>query len=219
MLKHNVKTAALVAATFATFGFAQATPLPVGSPPIAIDTADLPVGSFLASAIGTVNGGGFTGTARTAVYRETATGQLDFIYQFTDLGPSSVVSVSGANFDNFVTNVFQNPSLANPGGIFITGTVGADLAQRSSTGDVVEFLFTSAGTTSQLVTNTTSFVMQVRTNATNFTSGFMGVLGSGGGNQPGFQPTAAIPEPETYAMMLAGLGLMGFVARQRVKQI
>jgi len=113
MLKHNVKTAALVAATFATFGFAQATPLPVGSPPIAIDTADLPVGSFLASAIGTVNGGGFTGTARTAVYRETATGQLDFIYQFTDLGPSSVVSVSGANFDNFVTNVFQNPSLAN----------------------------------------------------------------------------------------------------------
>ena len=85
MLKHSVKTAALVAATFATFGSAQATPLPVGSPPIAIDTADLPAGSFLASAIGTVNGGGFTGTARTAVYRETATGQLDFIYQFTDL--------------------------------------------------------------------------------------------------------------------------------------
>ncbi len=26
---------------------------------------------------------------------------------------------------------------------------------------------------------------------------------------------AAIPEPETYAMMLAGLGLMGFVARRR----
>ncbi len=28
-------------------------------------------------------------------------------------------------------------------------------------------------------------------------------------------PTAPIPEPETYAMMLAGLGLMGFVARRR----
>ncbi len=27
--------------------------------------------------------------------------------------------------------------------------------------------------------------------------------------------TAPIPEPETYAMMLAGLGLMGFVARRR----
>src|SRR5947208_594792 len=121
MIKHTLKTAALVAATAATFA-AQATPLPIGSPPIAIDTADLPAGSFLASATGTVNGGGFTGTARTAVYRETATNQLDFIYQFTDLGPSSVVSISGANFDSFVTNVFQNPSLANPGGIFITGT-------------------------------------------------------------------------------------------------
>jgi hypothetical protein len=27
--------------------------------------------------------------------------------------------------------------------------------------------------------------------------------------------TGVIPEPETYAMLLAGLGLMGFVARRR----
>jgi hypothetical protein len=27
--------------------------------------------------------------------------------------------------------------------------------------------------------------------------------------------TAAIPEPETYAMLLAGLGLLGFAARRR----
>jgi hypothetical protein len=30
-----------------------------------------------------------------------------------------------------------------------------------------------------------------------------------------FQTAAPVPEPETYAMMLAGLGLMGFVARRR----
>jgi len=30
-----------------------------------------------------------------------------------------------------------------------------------------------------------------------------------------FTPTAAVPEPETYAMLLAGLGLLGFVARRR----
>jgi hypothetical protein len=29
------------------------------------------------------------------------------------------------------------------------------------------------------------------------------------------QSVTAIPEPETYAMLLAGLGLMGFVARRR----
>jgi len=28
-------------------------------------------------------------------------------------------------------------------------------------------------------------------------------------------PVAAVPEPETYAMLLAGLGLMGFIARRR----
>jgi hypothetical protein len=29
---------------------------------------------------------------------------------------------------------------------------------------------------------------------------------------------AAVPEPETYAMMLAGLGLIGFAARRRKQQ-
>jgi hypothetical protein len=32
------------------------------------------------------------------------------------------------------------------------------------------------------------------------------------------QLVAAVPEPETYAMLLAGLGLMGFVARRRKQQ-
>ena len=30
---------------------------------------------------------------------------------------------------------------------------------------------------------------------------------------------AAIPEPETYGMMLAGLGLLGFVARRRINKV
>jgi len=41
--------------------------------------------------------------------------------------------------------------------------------------------------------------------------------GSGGysGDQQYTVPVAAIPEPETYAMLLAGLGLVGFTARRR----
>jgi hypothetical protein len=30
-----------------------------------------------------------------------------------------------------------------------------------------------------------------------------------------FHPTSPVPEPETYAMLLAGLGLVGFMARRR----
>ena len=30
-----------------------------------------------------------------------------------------------------------------------------------------------------------------------------------------FTPVGAIPEPETYALMLVGLGAIGFVARRR----
>ena len=33
-----------------------------------------------------------------------------------------------------------------------------------------------------------------------------------------FVVRAAVPEPETYALMLAGLGLVGFVARRRQRR-
>ena len=43
------------------------------------------------------------------------------------------------------------------------------------------------------------------------------VLQAGTGATGAIGVTAAVPEPETYALFLAGLGAMGFVARRRQK--
>jgi hypothetical protein len=42
-----------------------------------------------------------------------------------------------------------------------------------------------------------------------------GIFGSSHVQITNFQAVAAVPEPETYAMLLAGLGLLGFAARRR----
>jgi hypothetical protein len=46
-------------------------------------------------------------------------------------------------------------------------------------------------------------------------SGFLTVGANGLTNVQDFSPAVAIPEPQTYAMLLAGLGLLGFAARRR----
>ena len=44
------------------------------------------------------------------------------------------------------------------------------------------------------------------------------VTGTGGGAYGGVMQAAPVPEPETYALLLAGLGVIGFVARRRRPQ-
>ena len=44
------------------------------------------------------------------------------------------------------------------------------------------------------------------------------IIGNGGGTYGSDLTISAVPEPETYGMLLAGLGLMGFVARRKAKK-
>lgn len=189
-----------------------ATPLPPGATGIAVATEDLPAGSFLAMLAVPVVAPTFSGIARSAVFQDTATGFLSFLYQFTNgsLSPENIGRITGSAFNGYTTDVFQSASAGF--GFFETGTQGASTADRGLSGDVLGFNFAVGN---RLTPGETSFVLQVRTNASNYTTGFMGVIDGSAGAAMAFAPTAPIPEPQTYAMMLAGLGLVGFMIRRR----
>ena len=80
--------------------------------------------------------------------------------------------------------------------------------------------FTYQGATLSVDTN---FLVSIHTTQGQTTSGFYTAQTTNNFDQPGAKlgntgqtlVPSPIPEPETYAMMLAGLGLMGFVARRR----
>lgn len=50
-------------------------------------------------------------------------------------------------------------------------------------------------------------------------AGYNGDLSTGGSYDGNINVAAVVPEPETYAMLLAGLGLIGFTARRRKQNV
>lgn len=62
---------------------------------------------------------------------------------------------------------------------------------------------------------TAGLLVWTATTNTPFTVSFAGGAGNQGPTLDNVMLTAAIPEPETYALMLAGLGVITFVARRR----
>lgn len=119
----------------------------------------------------------------------TVTGEGDFSDTFTFTPP-----ISGLSSSTIISNLL--------------GTIGITFTSVSINGN--PFVLTNtAGVSSGvsgLVNLTAPLVLSVLGNST-------GPLATYSGNFA----IAAIPEPETYAMMLAGLGLVGFMARRRRK--
>ncbi len=154
----------------------------------------------------------FSGWASTAVY-ENSSGFYDFYYQFSnDAGSTNGIDrLTGFDYTGFNVDAFQTSAAF---GIFQAGTNDVDTVDRDSSG-VIGLNFSPA-TGGKILPGTSSYTSILRTDATHYKLGAFGVIDGFTANAPGFAP--AVPEPETYAMMLLGVGLLALVRRNKAKK-
>ena len=144
------------------------------------------------------------------------TGQhSSFAFNLTNYA-ASTVTISSANTPPWTLNA-ENPSDQSPFGIF---TTSLDCCKKNGAPGVIPPLDFK-------VTSTNGITFSGAGPADGFASNAGGwwfaadLLGNGYTGMVAARdliPTpvvTTVPEPETYAMLLAGLGLMGFVARRR----
>lgn len=125
-----------------------------------------------------------------------------------------------------VTSFYQNSTDVFSGGGFTTGGTVAFGNQNAYATIFVNLADPAAALTQNQINKlayadcTTGGLMGMMNKCmTGWTKLTNGVAGAGGTMQGTFPIsetiTAAVPEPETYAMMMAGLGMVGFMARRR----
>lgn len=232
-MKMKIGLSAIGVAMTMMCGAVQAVPVLANQTVIPNISLIAPGGTLLASLIESITAPTFSGTFRTAVYDGPEAGRnLDFYYQFTNSPNSanSIGRVTGTDFDGFTTNVSQT---AQAFGIFMGGDRAAATADRGPLGVVGFNMLPVANLISQfpdlgtflpranlgkLPPDEDSNTFIIRTNATDYTTGFAGIINGTAASAHAFQPAPAIPEPGTNALIAAGLGLMGFIVRRRTKR-
>ncbi|MEJ6007394.1 FxDxF family PEP-CTERM protein [Paucibacter sp. AS339] len=121
-------------------------------------------------------------------------------------GPSTVSSTAVANNlgDGIVLNILNGKySVWNAGTDGVVGGVGAAADSQVS----AEFLFNglSGNTTNSVLLSAGNYYYKVTGDAAGLSGGMYTLTST----------LAPVPEPETYAMLLAGLGAVGFMVRRR----
>jgi hypothetical protein len=204
---------------------ASATVLLPGQANVAFSAFDTSTrGTQLASIqSGTTGATTYTGFLRSAVYRNTL-GTLDFYYQvavstidFGDeifnlttggfLGYSVDALVDTSDFDGagFFTAV-NNPNTQGPAGSTTT-------ASRNGSGSVLRADFGANGLEDAGQTSATYIF---RTNAISYDLGGTFTTQDGSvAQRANFRPTAVVPEPATWGMMLLGFGMVAGAVRYR----
>jgi hypothetical protein len=203
---------------FSEQGFARLTVFSDNGLPTSIPTAGFPGGATPYSLYISFTA---TGTQTAGI---PSTGSFTSLnYQL--LGAPGVTTFADSNNDGLFevtgapTITLATGSLSSPGSTSLTGTPGNLLPAASITATFVPnpafagfFVTPPAAQILDLAaafTNTGSVITQFPLGGTNFRLS----LNGGGGNAT-FAVTS-VPEPDTYGMLLAGLGLFAFIARRK----
>lgn len=174
-------------------------------------TLMVPMGTVVATVSGTIAAPAspdFTATYTTSVYRDPSNfwcaNCLDFVYQFTNLGPAPNERYSMSNFDAFNVSVGMDLlGVLDPFTITRTTVVGGE--------SIIGFVFSSPGP--DVPAGTTTQLMVIETNATHWTTGLVSAQNGTAASNIAFQPTA-IPEPSSLALIGSGIVAVGGFLRR-----
>jgi hypothetical protein len=165
-------------------------------------------------------------------------------YIFGDLGGPSLLSLnpnlSNSSttatkifYDDFVFTIlsgssFNNSFLASLQTQGLSSSAITGFSESLYSGSVASFSTTGAnpfGTTSAIATTTTNTLSVINLGAGTYTLQFSGTIGTAASlllpSTGSFLSTiniSPVPEADTYAMMLAGLSLLGFMVQRRKNQ-
>lgn len=214
VLRSLVAVAALLTTSLAYALLPGSTPLnPGGTVSPGVIPSGTDPGTLLASLSAPFSTIDTSGTVLSAVFRE-ASGTLDFYYQINNSQNSTggISRETDSIFSGFITSVGYRTDGSTISG-FVNGTVAPVSADRSSSGSVVGFSFAPPDS-AKIMPGTSSNVLIISTNATQFTSGSVSVIDGGATTVSSFAP--AIPEPSN--LVLLGYGVLGLAVFRRARR-